>query len=218
MSGSGQSEVYVVKEGDIITQEGAPWEGSLGFRIGGNLAVSNKHVLPEVGKRVMHRKEPWKDSRTIGTVIKTVTWRNPTIWDWILFIFTGRPLPANRVDASLIRLDGDVRVEKAFPTPDQIVTVRKGMKVYKRGRTTGETEGVVLNDTVTINVDMGDGRILTFTDVYHFSNRTMAGDSGGVNRTDEGIIGITFAGPESGEYGFGIKATNIMKEFGLEVG
>jgi len=55
--------------------------------------------------------------------------------------------------------------------------------------------------------------MLIFTDVYQFSNETRAGDSGGINRTDDGIIGITFAGPQSGEYGFGIKATNIIKSF-----
>jgi len=208
VSGSGS---YRVKEGDIITQSGARWEGSLGFRINGH-AVSNKHVLPDVGARVVHRREPWVDAREIGTVVRTVRWRNPSIWDWILYIFTGRPLPANRVDASLIRLDGDVEVLKAFDTPDEIVDPAVGMTVMKRGRTTGVTMGEVVHDDATIVVDMGGEKYLVFTDVYRFSNRTLPGDSGGVNRTDRGILGITFAGPESGEYGFGVKAKNIVKE------
>jgi hypothetical protein len=216
VSGSGSSSVYTVTEGDIVTEKGANWEGSLGFRWGENYAVSNKHVLPDVGARVVHRTEPWKDSREIGTVVKTVKWRSPSFWDRILYVFTGRPLPANKVDASLVRLDQDVAVQKAFPTPSDAVVVRRGMPVYKRGRTTGVTTGYVVNDNVTVNVDMGNGKILVFTDVYQMSNETKAGDSGGVCRTDEGILGITFAGPESGAYGFGIKATNIVREFGLE--
>jgi hypothetical protein len=210
-----KSDLFRVVEGSIITQKGANWEGSLGFRIGGRLAVSNKHVLPDLGSRVVYRDEPWIDKREIGTVVKTVKWKNPSILDWLLYIFVGRPLPANKVDASLIQLDDDVEIDKAFETPDNVVEVRAGMKVLKRGRTTGVTEGVVLNESMTINVNMENGKYLVFTDVYRFSNQTKAGDSGGVNRTDDGILGITFAGPVTEDYGFGIKATNIVKEFGL---
>jgi len=206
--------LYRIKEGDIITCKGCKWEGSLGYIAGERYAVSNKHVLPETGLRVVHRTQPFADGREVGTVVKTVKWKNPSLKDIILYVFVGRPLPANRVDASLIRLDDDVEGESAYQVPRKIVPPKLGDKLYKRGRTTGSTEGVILDVNVTIWVDMGGGRRLLFTDVYRFSNKTAPGDSGGINATDEGIVGITFAAPESGNYGFGIKAINIERELG----
>lgn len=206
--------MYKIKEGDIITCKGCEWEGSLGYIAGEGYVVSNKHVLPEVGMRVIHRSEQFTGGREVGTVVKTVKWKNPTLLDWILYVLVGRPLPANRVDASLVRLDDGVAVEQAFEVPRKIVSPKLGDKLYKRGRTTGTTEGIILDVDVTVWVDMGNGRTLLFTDVYRFSNKTLPGDSGGVNATDEGIVGITFAAPESGNYGYGIKATNIARELG----
>jgi hypothetical protein len=203
-------------EGDIITCQDCNWEGSMGYIASPCYAVSCKHVLPNVGLVVIHRKEPWEDGRPIGKVIKTVKWKNPKFWDWMLYILTGRPLPANKVDASLFKLYDDVVAKRAFNVPEKIATPKLGAKMYKRGRTTGITEGVILDESMTIWVDMGNGQMLLFTDVYRFSNKTLPGDSGGVNATDDGIVGITFAGPESGNYGFGIKATNIESELGHE--
>jgi len=209
------SNSYKVVEGDIITCVGCEWEGSLGFYIEPDKAVTNKHVIPNVGHKVLHRTEPWKNGREIGVAIKTVKWRNPTFFDWLAYILIGRPIPGNKVDATLIQLNKDVAVERAFNLPTKIAEPKKGAKLYKRGRTTGVTEGLIQEESIDVWVGMGDGRRLLFTDVYMFSNRTMAGDSGGPNYTDDGIVGLTFAGPERGEYGFGIKARNIAEAFGL---
>jgi S1-C subfamily serine protease len=209
------SDYYKVREGDIVTQKGASWEGSLGYLAKPGYIVSNKHVLPDVGARVIHRTEPWKNGVEIGTVVKTVKWRNPSFLDIILYILTGRPLQGNKVDASLVRLDSNISVEQAFNLPAAIVEPKMGARMYKRGRSTGETTGTVTADSVDVWVDMGGGQRLLFTDVYRFDCRTLPGDSGGPNYTSEGIVGITFAGPESGEYGFGIKAKNIAEVFGL---
>ncbi|MEM1944123.1 MAG: trypsin-like serine protease [Nitrososphaerota archaeon] len=207
-----------MREGDIVTEKGANWEGSLGLRVDSGLAVSNRHVLPDVGARVVHRVKPWVDITEIGTVIKVSQWRSPSILDWIIYIFTGKPPPANKTDASLIRLDSDVKVGR-FKEITGMAEPVKGLKTYKRGRTTGETEGEILEESVTIRVDMGEGRQMIFTDVFMFSNQTLPGDSGGpiVCVTEKGYVGvgITFAGPESGRYGFGIKILNILKEFGV---
>jgi hypothetical protein len=170
------SDYYKVREGDIVTQKGASWEGSLGYLVKPSYIVSNKHVLPDVGARVVHRTEPWKNGIEIGTVVKTVKWRNPSFLDLILYVLIGRPMRGNKVDASLVRLDANISVEQAFNLPTAIVEPKVGARMYKR---------------------------------------TLPGDSGGPNYTDEGIVGITFAGPESGEYGFGIKAKNIAEVFGL---
>jgi S1-C subfamily serine protease len=209
------SNYYKVREGDIVTEKGANWEGSLGYMAKYGYVVSNKHVLPDVGTRVIHRTEPWKNGVEIGTVVKTVKWRNPSILDLILYILTGRPIQGNKVDASLVRLDANIAVEQAFNLPTAIVDPKVGARLYKRGRTTGETTGTITADSMDVWVDMGGGQRLLFTDVYRFDCRTLPGDSGGPNYTDEGIVGITFAGPESGEYGFGIKARNIAEAFGL---
>ncbi|MEM2607376.1 MAG: hypothetical protein QXH97_00315 [Candidatus Bathyarchaeia archaeon] len=201
-----------VREGDIIAPQEHKWEGSLGFKYGLGYAYTNKHVIPQIGMQVIAPPEPWKDGPIIGVATKTVKWKNPTTLDYILYILFGRPLPANKVDATLITLRAGVSVNKSFNTPDEIVAPIKGMKVLKRGRTTGETEGVVLDENVTIRVYIDQNRSLLFTDVFRFSNKTLPGDSGGPLRTDRGILGLTFAGPESGEYGFGIKAKSILEE------
>lgn len=212
MSGS---NYYRVREGDIVTEKGANWEGSLGYLAKPGYVVSNKHVLPDVGARVVHRTEPWKGGVEIGTVVRAVKWRNPSIIDFLLYFLTGRPLPGNKVDASLVRLDDNISVERAFSLPTAITDPKAGARLYKRGRTTGETTGTITADSVDVWVDVGGGRMVLFTDVYRFDNRTLPGDSGGPNYTDGGIVGITFAGPESGQYGFGIKARHITEELGL---
>jgi hypothetical protein len=213
VSGSGQ---YFVREGDIIAPQGANWEGSLGYIVRPGLAVTNKHVVPDVGMVVQHKRRPWGEGVVIGLAIKTVTWVKTSFWDWLLYILFGRPLPGNKVDATLVALKENVVAKPAFDLPRKIVEPKVGDKLYKRGRTTGETVGEIIADKVDIWVDMGNGVTLLFTDVYQFSNKTLPGDSGGPNYTPEGIVGITFAGPESGEYGFGIKAKNIAEVFGLE--
>jgi len=211
------SEEYVfveeadVWEGDGITPEHRKWAGSLGFAIGDKIAFTNKHVIPEVGMKVLTEK----DGKVIGECIKTVKWRSPSIWDWILYIFLGVPLPANKVDASKIKLSEGIVVGRYFHSFEKIVEPKTGMKTYKRSRTTGITEGEVKLESATINVNMGDGRILTFTDVFSFSNETKPGDSGSPVKSADGILGLTFAGHPSGGDGYGIKAKNIKKELGF---
>ena len=201
----------VVYEGDGITPEHRKWAGSLGFAIGDKIAFTNKHVIPEVGMKVLTEK----DGKVIGECIKTVKWKSPSIWDWILWFFLGVPLPSNKVDASKIKLSEGIVVGRYFHSFEKVVEPKRGMKTYKRSRTTGVTEGEVKLESATINVNMGDGRILTFTDVFSFSNETKPGDSGSPVKSADGILGLTFAGHPSGGDGYGIKAKNIKKELGF---
>lgn len=199
------------REGDAVFPEHRRWRGSLGFKVGVKYVVTNRHVAPDVGMKLVDRS-----GGLIGSVVKTARLKPFSILDWLAYIFIGRPLPVNKVDASLIQVGEDVVVEPWLGDSARVVEPESGMKLYKRGSTTGETEGVVVDSSVSIAVDMG-GYYAVFTDVYSFTNATLPGDSGGPNKTDGGVVGITFAGTSSGSLGFGIKASNIVREFGVEV-
>lgn len=211
MSELGSSSI-TIKEGDTIAPSHHKWEGTAGYRVKERWIVTNKHVAPDVGLEIIAPQSHWKDGPKIGRVTKTVKWRTPTLLDLILYIIFGRPLPANKVDASLIETYRNIKIERWLNSPEKYIDPKVGMVVHKRGRTTGENVGEVLDESVTINVDMGDGKIMVFTDVFRFSNKTAPGDSGGPLLSDSGILGITFAAPESGDYGFGVKSRNIEKE------
>ncbi|MCS7118264.1 MAG: S1 family peptidase [Thaumarchaeota archaeon] len=209
---------YSVREGDIVTQKDANWEGSLGFLVDEGYVISNKHVLPDVGATVVHRRQQWGDAKEIGVVVRVSQWTRPSFFDYLLLLFGIRPKNVNKTDAALVALNPSVEV-KRFMEIEGFSDPTIGSKLYKRGRTTGETTGVVLSTDDTIIVNVGDKPII-FTDVFKFSNTTKAGDSGGpcVSEVSGKLyaVGITFAGPQDGSYGYGIKINNIRAEFRLK--
>lgn len=81
-----------------------------------------------------------------------------------------------------------------------------GMKVKKSGRTTGVTQGEIIQTNVTVNVQYGGGKIATFTDQLMAGAMSQGGDSGStVLDNSNRIVGLLFAGSET---------TTIMNRIG----
>ncbi len=108
---------------------------------------------------------------------------------------------ANLVDAAVAR---PVRDEDVSPEILQIGTIQDiaegelGMKVKKSGRTTGFTEGEILQVDVTVNVQYGTGRIAQFTDQLVAGPMSQGGDSGSaVLDENNRLVGLLFAGSDN---------------------
>jgi hypothetical protein len=109
-------------------------------------------------------------------------------------------VPENHVDAALARaidsalLDPNI-VDLGGP-PRGIAPAQLGMPVVKSGRTSGVTEGKVLQVDVTVNVRYGD-RQARFTDQIMVSPISRLGDSGSlVVDHERRAVALLFAGSE----------------------
>lgn len=73
-----------------------------------------------------------------------------------------------------------------------------GMAVKKMGRTTGLTEGTILQVDVTAQVSYGSGKTATFVDQLMADGMSQGGDSGSaVVNSDNKLVGLLFAGSTS---------------------
>ena len=90
----------------------------------------------------------------------------------------------------------------------------------KIGRTTGYTEGTVIDDSATVQVDYGYA-VLDFTDVFIVQGENVvgAGDSGSpvLNSSDE-FLGLLFAATEDGSTYIACKYSNIESELRSKMG
>ena len=72
-----------------------------------------------------------------------------------------------------------------------------GMAVKKSGRTTGYTEGEILQVDVTVNVQYGAGRVAQFRDQLMAGAMSQGGDSGSAVLDGENrLVGLLFAGSD----------------------
>jgi hypothetical protein len=107
----------------------------------------------------------------------------------------------NLVDAAI------ARPFAAADVSDEILEIGKirgtargelGLAVKKSGRTTGLTQGEILQVDVTANVEYGPGRLARFTDQLLAGPMSQGGDSGSaVLTTDNRLVGLLFAGSDS---------------------
>lgn len=109
--------------------------------------------------------------------------------------------------------DGINRVDAAIAAPAEPEIVRHsilgvgpptgsaeahvGTFIKKHGRTTGFTQGQILQEDLTIQVQYGEGEIATFEDQLLAGAMSAGGDSGSaVLNNDNKVVGLLFAGSE----------------------
>jgi hypothetical protein len=134
----------------------------------------------------------------------------------------------NRVDAALGLLLANVGAERRICTIGQISAAAagtEGMLVRKHGRTTGATEGKIDDAEYDALVGMDHNNpnvVALFEDQLRIVTTTtgpigLGGDSGSavIDRSQDRIVGLYFAGPQLGDYGIANKIQHVMTE--LEV-
>lgn len=129
-----------------------------------------------------------------------------------------REAEANLVDCAIAKPDRAMDVTNKILEIGTIrgsIEPRLGMEVKKSGRTTGLTKGTIREVDVTADVNMGDGRMATFTDCFSTEDISDPGDSGSlaVGGKDK-AVGLLFAGSDySTIY---CKFSNVRKALGLD--
>jgi hypothetical protein len=107
----------------------------------------------------------------------------------------------NLVDAAIARPlnNADVSAEiRDIGTIQGIGRGELGMRVQKSGRTTGLTQGEIIQVDVTVNVQYGAGQIARFTDQLMAGAMSQGGDSGSAVLNDgKQLIGVLFAGSDN---------------------
>ncbi len=103
----------------------------------------------------------------------------------------------NRVDAALARPQSADQVTNAIlgiGAPTGVGSAALGSRVQKAGRTTGVTEGTILQVDATVRVDYAGPKAL-FTDQLVASPMSQGGDSGSsVLDMEKRVVGLLFAG------------------------
>lgn len=135
---------------------------------------------------------------------------------------------ANRVDAAI----GSI-----LPSVDHLaeicqigaisgtIAAQEDMEVRKHGRTTGYTEGYIddISYDALVGMDHNDSNVVALFEnqlrIVSSSSQPigLGGDSGSavVHRTQDKVVGLYFAGPDSGTYGIANRIEDVMNE--LEV-
>lgn len=106
---------------------------------------------------------------------------------------------ANLVDAALAKIE--VPFEAIIPEIGEVAgfgVTGLDSEVKKFGRTTGFTTSKVQQVEATVNVQYGEGRIVTFEDQFIAGAMSAGGDSGSaVLNPDNEIVGLLFAGSDT---------------------
>jgi len=95
-----------------------------------------------------------------------------------------------------------------------------GEEVKKMGRSTGLTEGTIIDNSASINVEYDSG-VAMFTDVIvvEGANIVAPGDSGSpVLTPDNSFVGLLFAGNDAGSVFIACKCTNIESALSQRIG
>lgn len=105
---------------------------------------------------------------------------------------------ANLVDAAIARVQREEDVSEEILEVGRIQGLARGelgMRIKKSGRTTGFTQGEIVQVDVTANVQYGAGRVARFTDQLMAGPMSQGGDSGSaVLDADDRLVGLLFAG------------------------
>ncbi len=201
-----------VKSGDEIKPDDRPWIGSLGVEKAGYL-FTNAHVCPNEGEEVYLTRNMTEKVAKIGTVERVARIRTVSRLDLLLSALLNIKLPANTVDVAAIRPDPGVVYEKFREWPNKIAEVREGDRVYSRGRTSGEREGIVRDINASAVVEWAPGKYAIFEDCILLEMETRPGDSGSAVVSNKGWVGLVFAGDPTNRIGLAIKAVSVLRWF-----
>lgn len=138
---------------------------------------------------------------------------------------------ANRVDAAIGKINKDIQFKTeicSIGSVSGIITGEDQMLVRKHGRTTGLTEGQIDDEDYSglVGLDYGDPNIVAL-----FENQLrvvavpsdvpfgLGGDSGSVlvHKTDAKVVGLYFAGPQSGNYGLANRIEHVVSDLEISI-
>jgi hypothetical protein len=162
--------------------------------------LSNAHVLAESGRAMLEDTVLYPGRKDGGTVSKH---RVGTLAAFVKFKVGGQFL--NRVDAALCAIAGD-RLANIDPAIygvaglPRTVRAKRGMVVITRGRTSGETEGVVEDVNFRVTIDYPNVGPVGFFDQVLCTRYSRPGDSGAlvVDKSSQRVVGLHFAGAGGG--------------------
>ena len=188
--------------------------GAIVKRAGNFYILSNAHVLANsgLGKKGDHIVYPGTDDGGKPTdEIATLSFFKP---------FKAGGSFVNTYDAALAKVDslhlGDIDWAILGATaPLRIADPVRGMKVIKRGRTSGDTESVVRDTDFRIQVQYDGLGVVGFTGQVRCDTYTRPGDSGSivVAKDSGAIVGLHFAGSSSGSVFTPIKSVIKALQF-----
>jgi hypothetical protein len=206
------------KKGDPILKPGAYDGGTISNSVG---------VLDKFIPIVFSEGEP---SCPISNMI--VSWLNvlaSTIGSKVTFSYTSNKITSNSfniVDCALSQLFDNTEEKLRFVSSvrdlGRIVNTTSfqiGDEVWKSGRTTGVTSGIVKGVDYVTKVNMGDGKMAIFEDQYIIGTPgfSAGGDSGSSIHKKSGsdllLGGLLFAG--SGSVTIGNKISNVLEKLGV---
>ena len=182
------------------------------------LVASNNHVWAKenTGKRGDPLTQPGLYDG--GDPSKDVLY---TLYDFIPINFS--PNTMNTVDVAVALPNDYTMVYMNILNVGGITGKRipnEGEKVRKFGRTTGFTEGVVIDTSATLQVEYDTG-IATFTDVIVIQGNltSQPGDSGSpVFTAQQEFVGLLFGGSEDGKTSVICKYTNMEAQLTQKLG
>jgi hypothetical protein len=137
----------------------------------------------------------------------------------------------NKVDAAIAELLPDIKWQPELCTIGRIVGVDRGvedMEVRKHGRTTGYTEGIIVDDSydALVGMDHNDPSVVALFQSQIRIEATpphlaigLGGDSGSlvVSKATAHAVGLYFAGPPSGSYGIANHIADVLNEMQIEL-
>jgi len=162
--------------------------------------LSNSHVLANSGLGKKGDKIIFPGDADGGELPKNLVGK---LSEFKRFVVGGEL--ANEVDAAIAEIDAD-RLDELdfgiFGTKGalEIVDPVRGMKVVKRGRTTGDTEAVVRDVNFRFVLEYDEVGSVGFLDQVLCDRYTKPGDSGSVvvDKKSGKIVGLHFAGASGG--------------------
>jgi len=188
---------------------------------GRDVLVSNRHVLiGNVGDAVIQpgQADGGTGKDRVGAIKRYVGIRMLTWWQELVYsiyrLFGIRRNWGNHVDVACASIEAADRAISggAYLDDGSIIHPRKthpgdnirGRSVWKSGRSTGVTYGVVIDDVATVKVYYDDDKAAIFEDVIVVQGRSAPGDSGSPvflmasdkPSEDDEFCGILFAGSE----------------------
>jgi hypothetical protein len=162
--------------------------------------LSNSHVLALSGTAKKGDKVTYPGPDDLGSSPEQIV---GTLADFEEFEATEDFV--NHVDAALARIDKkwadklDLSIFPAKP-PFKLADPVRGMKIAKRGRTTGDTEGTVRDVNFSIAINYDEVGKVGFIDQVLCTRYSRGGDSGAIvaDKKSGAIVGLHFAGSEQG--------------------
>ena len=162
--------------------------------------LSNAHVLANSGLGKVKDQVTYPGSLDGGKLPKHLA---GTLAKFVRFKTGGRFV--NHVDCALCQIDSgrlgdlDLSIFGVTGLP-KTIAAKRGMKVMKRGRTTGETTGEIEDVNFRVVIDYPGVGEVGFLEQVLCTRYSKAGDSGAivVDKQSHKIVGLHFAGASGG--------------------